>query len=262
MFATLLVLSILVIALVYRHKTWRALPWPQGSLRLPKYQAHRGYWIEGQQENTMKSFIAAAEQEFQMVELDVCLSKDLVPVVFHDSDLKRLGNRSRKVADCTAHELKQWVDAPTLEEVLAAKDLPPFFNIELKSSFSLQGTLENQVALLVKKHQAEPRVLFSSFSPLCVWRLRRLLPQVPRALLATEEREPGNYFYLRNLWLAPYIGVHALHLDHHYISEEDLRVWQQRDVPVALWTVNDSRKALDFLSAGAVSIITDSIVQK
>lgn len=262
MFATLLVLSFLVFALLYRHKTWKALPWPSGALRLPTYQAHRGYWVSGQQENTMKSFLAAAEQGFQMVEMDVCLSKDLVPVVFHDSDLKRLGKRNRAVADCSAQELKEWVDAPTLEEVLASKEVPPFLNIELKASFSWKGTLESQVALLVKKHQAEQRVLFSSFSPLCIWRLSRLLPQVPRALLASEEIEPGNYFYLRGLWLAPYIGVHALHLDHHYISEEDLGVWKQRGVPVALWTVNDSGKAARFLSAGAVSIITDSIVQK
>lgn len=262
MLATLLMLIVFALVLVHRHKTWRALPWPQGALDLPKYQAHRGYWIEGQQENTLKSFLAAAEHGFQMVELDVCLSKDLVPVVFHDSDLNRLGNRNRAVADCTAQELKQWVDAPTLEEVLVSTKVPSFLNIELKASLSLQGTLESQVALLVKKYQAEQRVLFSSFSPLCLWRLRRLLPQVPRALLATQEIEPGNYFYLRKLWLAPYIGVHALHLDHSYISEDSLHGWKHRGVPVALWTVNDAGKAARFLAAGAVSIITDSIIEK
>lgn len=265
MFLFLLFLFFVAVFLIYRHRTWRALPWPEGSVKLPSYQAHRGYWVQGEQENTLKSFIAAAKQGFQMIEFDVCLSKDRVPVIFHDVDLKRLGQRNLQVADCTAAELKKFVSAPTLEEVLVSKEVPPFLNIELKSALSLlslRGVLEKQVALLIKKHQAEQRVVFSSFNPISLWHLSRLLPKVPRALLATQEVEHGNYFYLRERWLAPYVGVHALHLDYHSVSEASLRVWKQRGVPVALWTVNDSEVAARLLSAGAVSIITDSIVPK
>ena len=53
--------------------------------------AHRGYHDMNRQrwENTLSAFDAAIERGFA-IECDVHLSKDEVPVVFHDLDLKRL----------------------------------------------------------------------------------------------------------------------------------------------------------------------------
>lgn len=250
---------LLVLFLIYRHFTWKALPWPPGALQPPQYQGHRGYWKAGSQENTMASFEAAAKRGLQMVEMDVRLSRDKIPVVFHDNDLKRLGNVERIVHECTADELRSLAQVPTLEEVLSSQIVPRFLNIELKTDSIFNGELERKVAEVVKKNDFTRRVLFSSFNPLSLWRLGGHLPQVPRALLATQEKEPGNRFYLRQLWLAPYVRIHALHLDSRFVTVDALKKWTKRGVPVALWTVNESAQAEDFLKAGALSIITDTL---
>ncbi len=256
----LALIGILLGLLVIRHYTWHSLPWPEGAVRPSRYQGHRGYWKEGAQENTLASFAAAKQRGLDMIEMDIRLSQDQIPIVFHDSDLKRLAGVAKEVHQCTAVELFRWAQAPTLEQVLLSSQVPSKLNIELKTSSITDGTLEEKVAELIQRHKAEGRVLFSSFNPLSLWRLSRHLPEVPRALLASREKEPGNHIYLRRLWLAPYVRIHALHLDYHDVRVEDLRRWKKRKIPVALWTVNGKDMAEAYLQAGAFSIITDTLV--
>lgn len=253
------VILIIIGFLVYRHFTWKAEAWPQGAFKPPTYQGHRGYWKGGEQENTLGSFRAARKRGLQMIELDVQLSKGGVPVVFHDADLKRLGKSDQKVLDLEVEELEKLVGAPSLESVLKDPDVPRWLNIELKSSAIFDNGLEAAVAEVVRKTNSEKRILFSSFNPLAIRRLSHYLPDVPRALLASKEDAVGNRFYLRHLWLAPYVKAHALHLDFNYISEDELRAYSRRGIPVALWTVNDAEKAEGFLKAGAFSIISDTL---
>lgn len=257
-----LLLAILVMFLVLRHHTWQAQPWPENALKPPLYQGHRGYWKDGAQENTLASFQAAQKRGLTMIELDVRLSREGVPIVFHDDDLMRLGNSDKRVLDLSSDEMQTLVQAPNLETVLRDSSLPPLLNIELKTGAIFDGALEKAVTDVVKRTRSEERVLFSSFNPISIWRLSRLLPRVPRALLASKELAEGNRYYLRHLWLAPYVNANALHLDHRYVTEKDLQVWKRRGVPVALWTVNDEALAESYLKAGALSIISDTLCEK
>ncbi|MGZ3775359.1 MAG: glycerophosphodiester phosphodiesterase [Pseudobdellovibrionaceae bacterium] len=255
----LLFIVVLVVYVFYRHYTWKAEAWPKEAIIVPPFQGHRGYWVEGAPENTMTSFEAAAAHGFSMIEMDVRLSKDNIPVVFHDTTLERMFHLNKSVEECSVAELKKIGNISTLEEVLGASSVPQLLNIELKTSFVVNSDLEKQVAALIKKVHAEQRVLFSSFNPFSLLKLSVLLPNVPRALLSTQEPDPANKVYLRHLWFAPYIKIHLLHLDHKYVSIEQLKKWKGRKVPVSLWTVNDREKAQAFLNAGALSIISDSL---
>jgi glycerophosphoryl diester phosphodiesterase len=260
MIIVLVVLLALIVALVVRHKTWKAQAWPAQGLTPSKIQGHRGYWKDGMQENSMDSFKAAQARGLKMIEFDVRLSKDGIPVVFHDDNLNRIAQSSQQVLELAASELKQLANAPSFEDVLMATDIPSLLNVELKTKSALNGELEEKVAALVRKHRAESRVLFSSFNPLSVRRLSKLLPNVPRALLASREEDPSNKIYLKRLWLAPYIGVHLLHLDKSYWTAEEVRAYKKRGIPVALWTVNEPELAEKYLQAGAISIISDTLV--
>lgn len=252
-------LGALIVFAVYRHFTWQAQAWPVGGLTPPRYQGHRGYWKAGAQENTLASFRAAQDRGLKMVEMDVRLSKDQVVVVFHDNDLQRLGHLQKSVAELTAAELATAAQVCTLAEVFNDSNIPPFLNIELKTDRICDGALEEAVAKLVHTYHAEKRILFSSFNPLAIYRLSKLLPNVPRALLASKETDASNKFYLKHMWFAPYIRLHILHLDYKYVSASELARWKKRRVPVAFWTVNDAQKAQELLDQGAVSIITDTL---
>jgi glycerophosphoryl diester phosphodiesterase len=68
--------------------------------------AHRGEH-QHHLENTLSAFTAAFEAGCDMVELDVQLSLDQIPVIFHDDDLQRLGDRPEKIDQLAWHELRQ-----------------------------------------------------------------------------------------------------------------------------------------------------------
>ncbi|WP_413581788.1 glycerophosphodiester phosphodiesterase [Bdellovibrio sp. HCB288] len=245
--------------LMYRHSFWKAEPWPKNGVKPPRYQGHRGYWKGGAQENTLASFKDAKERGLEMVEMDVQLSKDGHVVVFHDEDLKRIANDPRKVIDVTAAELEQIAQIPTLREVLLSQDVPKFLNIELKTKTATDHRLEEKVARLVRETDSFHRILFSSFNPLAIRELYRLLPQVPRALLATKEQDPANRWYLKLMLFAPYIHANILHLDHRYVTITQLKKYVKRGVPVSFWTVNDQPRAEELLASGAQSIISDTL---
>lgn len=254
-----IIICFILTVVTFKHFFWKPQPWPKNALQVPLLQSHRGYWVEGARENTMPAFEAAKNNGFTMTELDVQISMDGVPVVFHDRTLTRIAGLDKAAQDCTSAELKKIADIPTLEEVLQSKNVPRHFNIELKTSAIFKDVVESKVGFLIKKYNAEDRVLISSFNPLALRRISKVIPNVPRALLASYERVDENKVYLRRLWFAPYIKIHALHLDYKYVTIEELRYWQKRKVPVALWTVNDSEQAKTFLQHGAFSIITDAI---
>ncbi|MBX2986650.1 MAG: glycerophosphodiester phosphodiesterase [Bdellovibrionaceae bacterium] len=237
----------------------RAEPWPSAHRPLPLLQAHRGYWAAGFQENTTEAFRAARLAGFEMCELDVRLSKDGVAVVFHDEDLSRLGGREDLIQTMTAEELRRLAKAPALKDVLVDASVTESFNIELKSPLKGLGRLEAAVVEAVRAAKAESRVIFSSFNPFSLALCSRLAPEVPRALLVTEQKEKGNSWPLRKLLFAPFLSIHLLNLDERMLTPEVLAELRRREIPFAVWTVNDPGHAHALLRAGARSLITDKL---
>ena len=66
--------------------------------------AHRGDCYN-YPENTMAAFVAAYDAGAEMIETDVHLTKDLVPVLIHDHTLERTTNGRGNVSDYTLNEL-------------------------------------------------------------------------------------------------------------------------------------------------------------
>ena len=64
--------------------------------RLPEIIAHRGNAFEFP-ENTLQALESAVTLGVRHLEFDVQLTADHVPVVFHDADLARVGNRPESV---------------------------------------------------------------------------------------------------------------------------------------------------------------------
>lgn len=233
--------------------------WPNTGLILPRIQAHRGFWLEGQAENTLAAFRAARDKSVMMFECDVRLTKDKIPVLFHDEDLLRMAQRSEKVIDLELRQLQSLFPAPSLEEVLLDPHCPHLMNIELKSKIILDDPLERMVSAVVKKYHAENRVMFSSFNPMSLYRIQHYLPSVPRALLVSPEITAENKIYLRKMWLAPFLKIHLLHLEKSMADQETIRYWREKKMPVSVWTVNGKENIEKYLSWGAVSVITDTL---
>ncbi len=223
-------------------------------------QAHRGAASSGQVENTLSAFQNAKKSGFKMIEMDVRLTLDKVPLVFHDHDLRRFADKENFVSDCTLEEIQRYLpNVSTLEQVLLSPDIPEKINLEIKYEQTWPAETCLEIAKIIEKHQVQHRLMFSSFHPLALSMMSVFLPEVPRGLLVTDEDHEKNKWYLKKRLLQGLAHVHFLNLDYQMVPVDSVKVWKERQVPLILWTVNDLDLIQAYLQAGAVSIITDLI---
>lgn len=76
-------------------------------MKIPQLVAHRGYTLH-YPENTLIAVDAAIRAGARYVEIDVQLSSDEVPVLFHDRKLKRICGESGAIHDYTLAQLKNF----------------------------------------------------------------------------------------------------------------------------------------------------------
>lgn len=163
----------------------------------PAVVAHRGASSE-LPENTVAAFREAARVGADMVELDVRLTADEVPVVLHDPDLGRTTDRSGPVHELTLAEVKR-ADAsggrgprqevPTLAEVFELlRGTRTGVDAEIKNLPWEPGHDPDDriVAAVVRAREEtgfEAPLLLSSFNPSTLGRARAVAPDLPRGLL-------------------------------------------------------------------------------
>ena len=115
--------------------------------------AHRGLHDSNKLvwENTLTAFSRAIEHNYG-IECDVHLTKDGVPVIFHDGDLKRLTGETGEVHDRTSAEMQKLRiggtkdHPPTLREMLNLIQGRVPLVIELKGDVGHDGDLVRSVA--------------------------------------------------------------------------------------------------------------------
>ncbi|NLC83934.1 MAG: glycerophosphodiester phosphodiesterase, partial [Ruminococcaceae bacterium] len=161
-----------------------------------KIWAHRGASLKAP-ENSLPAFALAVELGADGIELDVQLSKDGVPVVFHDFELARLTGVNAWLRDLTLPELKKlnlnqqerfpelgFVEIPTLAEVfelLLQTKLK--INIEIKSGQVVYPLIEEKVLALAADYDLNERVWYSSFNHYSLVQLRQFQPEAHCGIL-------------------------------------------------------------------------------
>lgn len=229
--------------------------------------AHRGAKSD-YPENTMPAFKGALEAGADMIELDVRLSKDGIPVVIHDKKVGRTTDGRGEVWQMKVDELKRldagswfakrFADAriPTLEEVLVwAKDNIPL-NIELKPlsrRVAVHGGLEEKTVNLVKQFEMEDQVFFSSFYYEAIKHIRIMNPEISTGLLYNW-RISGN---LLPSELVSRYGVDAFHCSKEELNRRWIQNMKLRDIPFLVYTVNRKRAMKRIYQQGARGIFTN-----
>ncbi len=184
----------------------------------PTIFAHRGSSAHAP-ENTLAAIELAVRQNADAIELDAMLCADGHVVVCHDNTVDRTTDGTGSVNKLSLDALKE-LDAgcyfdesfcgervPTLNEVFEAVGQKTIINVELKNDSTPTDSLPKKVAELVKKHGLSERVFFSSFNPIALRRIKKLIPEIPVGLLAL----PGFAgAWARSVWgrWVPYQALH------------------------------------------------------
>ncbi|NLL77750.1 MAG: glycerophosphodiester phosphodiesterase [Clostridiales bacterium] len=223
--------------------------------------AHRGlHDNEGDApENSLKALKKAIDAGFG-VELDVQLTKDKVPVVFHDFTLKRVCNVEGKVSDYTYEELQQFrlynseEKIPAFEEFLKLADGKVPLIVELKIEWTDVSVCKLADELLSKYKGV---YCIESFNPLgLIWYKRHRNDVMRGQLSDVFKKEEGLkgplYFALEHLLLNCVTKPDFIAYNHKYHRMPSRQICRKlyRNLAVA-WTIktqqqlDDRRKDFD-----------------
>ena len=245
--------------------------------RRPLVIGHRGASAHAP-ENTLAAFRLAIESGANGVELDVRLSKDGVPVVVHDRDLKRLAGSSVQVASSAASELAR-VDlgtffndshprharpefagagVPTLDEVLQLFVEVGSVHIELKIDKKRELTpLVSEVCRVIHSSPILPRIVLSSFRLTAIAEAKHLLPSVRTSALFA----PSIMRFLKRrrhmIALARAFGANEVSLNHALATRKFTKIAHDAGVPVNLWTCNNLKWVGRSIELGINAVITN-----
>ena len=161
--------------------------------------AHRGLYKNGTDlpENSLPAFQNAVDHNYG-IELDVQLTRDNVPVVFHDNNLNRMCNVNKKVRDLSYTELQTYrlLDTderiPTLQQVLHLVAGKTPLIIEYKMTGISTETCEIVDPLLQKY---DGLYCIESFNPVAVLWYRTHRSHVVRGILSESFRKKGYKDY-------------------------------------------------------------------
>ncbi len=200
--------------------------------------AHRGY-PKKYPENTVSSFQAAIELSYSILELDVNLTKDGIPVVIHDPTINRTTNGKGWVKDYTLDELRQF-DAgggqaiPTLEEILMLAKGKVRVDIELKQSGDLYPGMEQAVLDVIRQCEVEKEVFVASFDHYSILRMRELDPELELGLVIYGATP--SVFPLMEQLKAKYLSVKSI-----YLTPEYVRLCEEKGIQLIAWTIDDEQ---------------------
>lgn len=235
------------------------------SIKIPKIIGHRGA-AGYAPENTLEGIHTAADMGIDWVELDVKLTKDDVPIIFHDDMLDRTTNGAGPVAEKNYSEIREleagsWfgdsfagVKIPTLEEaldVLIERDLG--LNLEIKPCPGREReTAEVALDELSQIWDDHNRLLISSFAQESLEAALEMATDWHRGFLLPEEWPEDWETMLTD------IQPSTINIDGNTITRDQVDLLMAFEIPILAYTINDPDRARLLQSWGVDGFFSDT----
>ncbi len=247
----------------------RMIKRPDTSLFKKVYFAHRGLHDNtgDAPENSMAAFKKAVEAGLGM-ELDVQVTSDGVPVIFHDFKLERICGAEGKVVNHTYKELQAYTLCQSGERIPRLSDLLDMVDgrvpliVEIKAETADVSCCAVIDGLLRAYHGA---YCIESFNPLVLWWFRLNHGEVVRGQLSSNFRREGVYwnvlyFAMTHLLFNFLTKPDFIAYNHKFSEEPGRRICRHLyRHPAAAWTIR-SEQELEALRGEYDVFIFDSFL--
>jgi glycerophosphoryl diester phosphodiesterase len=234
--------------------------------------AHRGLPLEAP-ENTITSFQRALELGADYVELDVRLSADLVPVVYHYFYLDEATSLMGVIFDYTLEQLRQAQvycsvnravqpgKISTLPEILERFAGRLGLEIEIKGPEPESAAIIGDVLNAFKQHWEHIEV--TSYEPALLLEVQKICPGVCTDLLFPRS-EPWQkldvieYLAVQRARLA---HARAVHLHPTQLTEQIVTAVRRQGIDIHAWDVNEPASLELVVRLGISRLCTDNLRQ-
>ncbi len=245
----LIILAVLVIVYLFLVAP-RMFNKPDMSALEGYHYAHRGYFDNENAvpENSLAAFSAAIESGYG-IELDVQMSEDGVPMVFHDADLERMCGVEGKIWEYSLAELSEMklLDTeegiPTLAEALELIDgqVPVIVEYKLDKVDTL--VCEKSDALL---QEYDGAYCVQCFHPLALIWYKNNAPEIPRGQLAQnfwrDEDYKGKPLYLLLSYMVENVATRPDFISYKFSDADNLslNICRFFGAKTAAWTLRSN----------------------
>ena len=249
--------------------------------RLPLVIAHKAH-VEGLPPNTLAGVRKLLETDVGGIEIDIQLSKEGIPFLFHDDDLQPKTTGQGPLSKLSSVEIKtlRYLEGskehslPSLEEVFQAVGNKKILFLDIKDNGVLDSGMARALARLIQKYALHQTVIVETFNPLFLNRIKKLDPKIlvqfdyledatPTAEESPEQlnqipwmlKQPLFHWFVRSSIQPDILGVRFSN------CKNEIRKLSQHGYPVIAWTIDEAEVAEGLLEAGAVGIQTNRPVE-
>ena len=245
------IICIFIVGIVYFHQDLR--------LHKPYVIGHRGsgYAIE----NTFEAVEKANDYGSDFAEIDIQLSKDGIPIVYHDTTMSRLSHVSTSVSQMTAQQFEdttlqyeKYTAHPTTLEHLIQKMQDHHFNIKLLIEFKADPEnyreMVNQVVKIVNQYHMGSQTMFMSLHYPTVSYLHHLYPEwwIGYCIYGSIGDIDASIWNM---------DIDFLAIEENRASTSLIQKAISQMIPIYIWTVDNEKKMKQYLDMGVSGIITN-----
>ena len=220
----------------------------------PKIIAHRGV-TRNDQENTLPAYHQAFSEGADGLEIDVRLSKDKKPIIFHDEDTSRLFKKNLEIKNTTFFELKALGNnenrIPLLDEVLDFLPQNKECFIEIKSD-------ANTVPFLDKLRIEKKNITFLSFDKNVVLALKKRFPN-KLVFQSFHMLQIERYGIKKILEFYKNGNSDGLSIDIRGLSNKTIDKILEKKIDLIIWTLNSMERLKELSKKNIRAIITDEV---
>ncbi|MCK5811641.1 MAG: glycerophosphodiester phosphodiesterase [Clostridiales bacterium] len=232
-------------------------------------------------ENTMVAFDGSVKIGVDMLEIDVCLTKDDVLITHHDKTIDAMSNGSGEIRNYTFNELKAFnfgdgfkdLDGnnPYADTIVSVTKLSDVFekypnllyNVEIKDKGETGEKAASILYQLIIEYDLKDKILVPSFSDDIINDFRSLTNNSILTSSAREETKKYIYFHLAQIDNLLFdIKFEAMQLP---LSDSGVNLAtkaiindaHRRNIAIHYWTIDDKETMKDLILKGVDGIITD-----
>ncbi len=212
-----------------------------------KIFGHRGYPAKFP-ENSLEGFDYCMHHGAEGIEFDVHLTRDRVPVIMHDENIKRTTNGKGLIKDFSLAELDQFHLAngeriPRLKDLFQLTEESGYegqLNLEMKTNkFDYPG-LPEKIFALADQFKFKQEIIYSSFNLQTLIHAQKIRPEENYNFLTDKRiKDPAAFVKEHG-----FKGVHPKRL-------------LDTDTPERIWTVDSPLRAKKIIEYGAAGFFTN-----
>lgn len=214
----------------------------------------------------MAAFREAIRAGADGIEFDVRLTRDGVPVVIHDSTLRRTGGLNKRVADLSSEEISRidvgsWFAPRFANETLSSlRELFTLFQsnnaslyLEMKCESPAEyKPLAEACCRMIEEYSFKERVVVECFQLAALEILKEINSEIKTAALFDRVFTDQSV-----ITRATEIGAMAVALHHRLARKELVEKSKQAGLHVAVWTVDDPAWVQRARDLGIDALITN-----